>query len=121
MDFIDGLPKSQGKSCVLVVVDKFTKYGHFLPLAHPFIAATVAKVYFDNIYKLHGLPEFIISNRDRVFPSSFWQELFKLAKVTLRMITSYHPQINGQTERVNQCLQTFLRCFANSCPSKWLD
>ena len=121
MDFIEGLPKSQGKSCVMVVVDKFTKYSHFLALSHPFTAAGIAKVFFDNIYKLHGLPDSIVSDRDRVFTSSFWQELFKLAKVSLRMSTSYHPQTDGQTERVNQCLETFLRCFVNSCPSKWLD
>jgi len=121
MDFIEGLPKSQGKSCVMVVVDKFTKYSHFLALSHPFTAAGIAKVFFDNIYKLHGLPDSIVSDRDRVFTSSFWQELFKLAKVSLRMSTSYHPQTDGQTERVNQCLETFLRCFVNSCPSKLLD
>ena len=97
MDFIDGLPKSQGKSCVMVVVDKFTKYSHFLALAHPFTAISVAKVFFDNIYKLHGLPDSIVSDRDKIFTSTFWQELFKLTQVSLRMSTSYHPQTDGQT------------------------
>jgi len=121
MDFIDGLPKSQGKSCVMVVVDKFTKYIHFLALAHPFTAISIAKVFFDNIYKLHGLPDSIVSDRDKIFTSTFWQELFKLTQVSLRMSTSYHPQTDGQTERVNQCLETFLRCFVHACPSKWTD
>lgn len=121
MDFVEGLPKSHGKDCILVIVDRFTKYCHFLPLAHPFSAQVVAKLFFDNIYKLHGLPDSIVSDRDRVFTSGFWQELFKLSKVSLCMSSSYHPQSDGQTERVNQCLETFLRCFVHACPSKWLD
>ncbi|CAO1939527.1 unnamed protein product [Urochloa humidicola] len=121
MDFIEGLPKSSGKDCILVVVDRFTKYSHFIPLSHPFTAAGVAKAFFDNVYKLHGLPDSIVSDRDKVFTSTFWRELFKLAKVSLCMSSSYHPQTDGQTERVNQCLETFLRCFVHACPSKWLE
>lgn len=121
MDFIEGLPRSQGKNCVLVVVDKFTKYSHFLALNHPFTAAVVAKLFFDNVYKLHGLPDSFVYDRDKIFTSSFWQELFKLARVSLRMSTSYHPQTDGQIERVNQCLETFFQCFVHSWPSKWMD
>jgi hypothetical protein len=73
LDFIEGLPRSGHAKCILAVIDKFTKYGHFLPLLHPFTAAKVAKVFLDNIYKLHGLPVNIISDRDRVFTSSLWQ------------------------------------------------
>jgi hypothetical protein len=69
----------------------------------------VAKVFLDFVYKLHGMPESIISYRDRVFTNSFWKELFALAQVQLRMSSAYHPQFDGQTERVNQCLETFLR------------
>ncbi|WVZ77708.1 hypothetical protein U9M48_025546 [Paspalum notatum var. saurae] len=116
MDFVEGLPRSSGHDCILVVVDKFTKYAHFLALAHPFNAARVAKV-----YHLHGLPESIVSDRDRVFTSLFWQELFRLAGVALRMSSSYHPQSDGQTERVNQCMETFLRCYVHACPAKWMD
>ncbi|WVZ82556.1 hypothetical protein U9M48_029810 [Paspalum notatum var. saurae] len=114
-----GLPLSSGKNCILVVVDKFTKYGHFIALAHPFTAASVATVFFDHIYRLHGLPESIVSDRDRVFTAHFWKELFRLAGVSLRMSSSYHPQTDGQTERVNQCLETFLRCYIHACPSRW--
>jgi hypothetical protein len=64
MDFIEGLPQSNRHNALLVVVDKFTKYGHFLPLTHPFIALTVAQLFMDNVYKLHGLPKAIISDRD---------------------------------------------------------
>jgi len=78
MDFIEGLPKSQKFDTILVIVDKFTKYGHFIPLAHPFIAIQMAQVFMTQIYRLHGLPEYIVSVRDKVFTSAFWRKLFKL-------------------------------------------
>jgi hypothetical protein len=121
MDFVEGLPKSRHANCILVVVDKFNKFAHFIPLLHPFTSATVAKLFLDNIYKLHGMPSHIISDRDRIFTSNFWRELFKLAQTTLCMSSAYHPQSDGQSERVNQCLETYLRCFVHSCPRKWLQ
>ena len=83
------------------MVDKFSKYSHFIKLAHPFSALKVAKLYMDNIYKLHGLPQAIVSDRDRIFTSMLWQELFNLTGTELRMSSTYHPQSDGQTERVN--------------------
>jgi transposase InsO family protein len=120
LDFVEGLPKSETMNAILVVVDKFSKFSHFIPLSHPFTALTVAKAFFSEVYRLHGLPETIISDRDRIFTSNLWRELFKLVGVTLAMSSAYHPQTDGQTERVNQCLETFLRCFVHSCPSKWI-
>uniref|UniRef100_A0A0A8YAL3 Integrase catalytic domain-containing protein n=1 Tax=Arundo donax TaxID=35708 RepID=A0A0A8YAL3_ARUDO len=120
MDFVEGLPRSGNSNCILVVVDKFTKYAHFLPLSHSFTAATVAHTYLHHVYKLHGLPLSIVSNRDRIFTSNFWKELFKLAGVQLSMSSAYHPQSDGQTERVNQCMETFLHCFVHACPKKWI-
>jgi hypothetical protein len=73
----------------------------------------------DNIYKLHGMPLAIISDRDRIFTSNLWQDLFKLSGTSLQMSTAYHPQTDGQTERVNQCLETYLRCFVHACPTQW--
>lgn len=73
----------------------------------------------NHVYKLHGIPSVIISDRDKVFTALFWKELFSLAGVTLNMSSAYHPQTDGQTERVNQCMETFLRCFAHACPGKW--
>lgn len=74
-----------------------------------------------HIYKLHGLPTAIVSDCDQIFMSNLWKELFRLAGVQLRMSSAYHPQSDGQTERVNQCMETFLRCFANATPTKWHD
>ena len=104
---------------ILVVIDKFTKYGHFIPFAHPFTAMQVAQVFMNQVYRLHGLPNFIISDRDKVFTSLLWKELFKLAGIDLCMSLAYHPQSDGQTERVNQCIEGYLRCFIHSCPSAW--
>ncbi|WVZ95116.1 hypothetical protein U9M48_040918 [Paspalum notatum var. saurae] len=119
LDFIEGLPTSGSANCILVVIDSFTKYGHFIPLHHPFTAMTVARSFIQNIYRLHGMPDQIVSDRDRIFTSQLWKELFRLADVQLAMSSSYHPQSDGQTERLNQTLETFLRCFVSACPSKW--
>jgi hypothetical protein len=81
-------------------VDKFSRYSHFIPLKHPFTALQVAKAYMTNVFKIHGLPQAIISDRDRIFTSTLWQELFRLSQTELRLSSSYHPQSDGQTERV---------------------
>jgi hypothetical protein len=92
LDFVEGVPKSKGFTTVLVVVDKLTKYAHFLPLAHPYIAAQVAQVYIDNVFKLHGMPVAFVSDRDKIFTSQLWRSLFALSKTELCMSTTYHPQ-----------------------------
>jgi hypothetical protein len=119
LDFVEGLPKSGQFNCILVVVDKFSKLAHFVPLRHLFTAVVVAKAYMDNVYKLHGMPSSLISDRDQIFLSNFWRELFGLAGVALRMSSAYHPQTDGQTERANQCMETFLRCFVHAVPTRW--
>lgn len=73
----------------------------------------------NQIYKLHGMLMSIVSDRDRIFTSKLWQELFKLSGTQLRMSGSYHPQMDGPTERVNQCLEAYLRCFVQACPKQW--
>jgi transposase InsO family protein len=119
LDFVEGLPRSQQANSILVVIDSFTKYAHFLLLSHPYTAAGVAKVFLNQVYRLHGLPDAIVSDRDRIFTSRFWSELFRLADVKLQMSSSYRPQSDGQTEWLNQSMETFLCCFVNACPTKW--
>ncbi|KAE8775797.1 putative polyprotein [Hordeum vulgare] len=121
LDFVEGLPLSRDYSCIMVVVDKLTRYAHFIPLAHPFSAIQVVNAFMTNIYKLHGLPYAMVSNRDRVFTSTLWKELFKQAGMELRTSSSYHPQTDGTTERVNQCMVTYLRCFVHCCPQRWFQ
>ncbi|KAE8690574.1 hypothetical protein F3Y22_tig00110894pilonHSYRG00006 [Hibiscus syriacus] len=109
MDFIEELPPSTKYKCILVVIDKFTKYAHFLPLSHPYTVVEVAKVYLDQVYKLHGPPKVAISDRDKSFTSLFWQELLKQLGTTTYFSTAYHPETDGQSERLNQCLEQYLR------------
>ncbi|MCH80066.1 hypothetical protein A2U01_0000828 [Trifolium medium] len=119
MDFIGGLPKAQGKDTILVVVDRLTKYAHFLPLSHPYNAKEVAEMFIKDIVRLHGFPSSIVSDRDNVFLSTFWSELFKKAGTHLKYGSAYHPQSDGQTEVVNRCVETYLRCLTGRKPKQW--
>lgn len=119
MDFIEGLPVSQGKTAIMDVVDRFSKFVRFIPLQHPFTAPKVAQVFFGEIFSLYVLPKSIVSDRDRIFLSSFWTEIFKLQSTQLYMSSSYYPQSDGQTESVNQCLECYLRCFCGFKPKEW--
>ncbi|KAF0893827.1 hypothetical protein E2562_029711 [Oryza meyeriana var. granulata] len=92
IDFIEALPKVQGKTVILSVVDRFSKYCHFIPLAHPYTAESVAQAFFADIVRLHGVPQSIVSDRDPVFTSAFWQELMRLTGTKLFMSSAFHPQ-----------------------------
>ena len=109
MDFIDGLPASRGFNCILVVVDKLTKYAHFIPLRHPYTATKVAELFLDNVFKLHSMPGALVSDRDPIFTSIFWQSVFRATGTELKLSTANHHETDGQTERVNQSIECYLR------------
>jgi hypothetical protein len=118
MDFVEGLPKSGSYDCILVIIDKLTKYGHF-PLRHPYTALTIAHKYLDTVYRLHDLSSVVISNRDPIFTSKLWQELLRLTDTKMNMSSTHYPHTDGQTEKLNQCLESYLRCVVHVSPTKW--
>lgn len=119
MDFISGLPRSQGKEVIMVVVDRLSKYAHFITLSHPYSAIDVAQAYLDVVFRLHGWPRSIVSDRDPVFLNKFWQALFTIQGTDLLLSSAYNPQTDGQTEVVNKCIETFLRCMCSECRRDW--
>jgi hypothetical protein len=120
MDFIEGLPFFQGYSVIWVIVDRLTKYAHFIPLKHPYTAEKLAQVFMNQLFKLHGMPQLIISYRDSTFTSKFWTEVFKLQGVFLSFSTAYHPQSDGQSEAVNKYVENYLRCMVGDKPKEWV-
>ena len=91
LDFIEGLPISQGRDTIMVVVDRFSKFAHFLTLSHTFTAKNVAEKFVEGIIKLHGMPKSIVSDPDPIFISNFWKEFFKMSGTKLQLCSVYHP------------------------------
>ena len=111
LDFIMGLPVSEKKNDgILTVVDRATKMVHLVPVQQTITAADTARVYWDNVGRLHGIPRSIVSDRDPRFVSKFWQEFWKILGSKLRMSSAHHPQTDGQTEAANRVVEQVLRC-----------
>lgn len=120
MDLITQLPKStNGFDAIIVFVDRLTKMVHFVPSSSNVNAQQLARLFFDNIFRIHGLPETIVSDRDGRFLSDFWKTLFSICGTRLAMSTSYHPQTDGQTERTNRTLEEALRSQISFDSSDW--
>ena len=119
MDFVVGLPKSQRMNVVVVVVDRLTKYVHFMGLSHPYSTTKVAALFTQHVLKLHGIPNSIVPDRNPIFTTKFWAEFFKLQGVQLAMSSVYHLQSNGQIEVVNKSLEHYLRSFSADNPTEW--
>jgi hypothetical protein len=121
MDFVEGFPKVGGKSVILTVVHRFSKFAHFIALSHPYSTSSITTVFFDYIVCLHGMPCSILSDRDPVFTSTFWKDLFQLAGVTLWFSSAFHPQMDGQSEVANHTIAMYLRCLVGDHPRSWLQ
>ena len=118
-DFIVKLPPSSGFDAIFVVVDRFTKMAHFIPTHVTADAVDTAHLYFQHVFRLHGLPKNFVSDRDPKFTSGFWRELFKILRTRLSFSSTAHPESDGQTERVNGILVVMLRHFIDANLSDW--
>ena len=109
LDFITGLPKTiKQHDSIMVVVDKLSKAAHFIPVKSTFKAINIADIFMKEIFRLHGIPKVVISDRDVKFTGNFWKSLFKGLDTQLNFSTAYHPQTDGQTERTNQVLEDMM-------------
>ena len=120
-DFIVDLPTSNGYDSILVFVDCLIKMTHFIPCRKTTTTPEFAKLFIAYIVKLHGLPASIVSDRGSIFTSKFWSTLSRLLKIDARRSTAYHPQTDGQTERLNQILEQYLRIYCNHQQDNWHD
>jgi len=121
MEMITDLPTSHGHNVLMVVVDHLSKWAHIIPTTSDMNSVGVARHYRDYIWKLHGLPEEVISDRGTQFISQFMQELSKLLGVKVAASMAYHPQTDGQTECVNQEIEQYLCLFTNQHQDDWFN
>ncbi|XP_071356648.1 uncharacterized protein [Trachinotus anak] len=119
VDFVTGLPLSEGNTTVLTVVDRFSKMVHFVPLPKLPSAKETAEAMLHNVFRLHGFPRDIVSDRGPQFVAQFWRAFCSLLGAFVSLSSGHHPQTNGQTERLNQELETSLCCLASQSPNTW--
>jgi hypothetical protein len=120
MDLITKLPETtSGNDAIIVFVDKFSKMVHYAATTTICTAVDVARIFFDTVVKLHGVPKHIISDRDPRFTSKFWKQLWNLMGTEFKMSTSHHPQTDGQTERSNRTLEDILRHYVSKQQDDW--
>lgn len=119
VDFITELPDSHGFDATMVVVDSVSKRSHFIPTHTTVTALGSARLYLQNVWKLHGLPRSMLCDRGPQFVAEFMRELYRLLGIKIAASTAYHPQTDGQTERVNQELEQYIRIFVNERQNDW--
>ena len=120
LDFLTDLPQSEGMTVILVVVDRFSKMSHFIPMPRIPDAEETAKAFIREIVRLHGLPSEVISDRGPQFVSHFWKRFLELLGIQQCLSSAYHPQSDGQTERAIQVLEQYLRCFVSYQQDDWV-
>ncbi|KAF8752189.1 hypothetical protein RHS01_08123 [Rhizoctonia solani] len=118
-DFITGLPKSQGHDAILVVIDSFSKFGHFIPTSKKVTSKGLTDLFITHVWKLHGLPIRTILDRRTMFTSKFLRALYQRLGVKPSFSSTYHPESDGQTERVNQFIEFYLRSYIAANHSDW--
>jgi len=121
MDFIEGLPLSNGHDAILVIVCRLTKMASFIPTYTDVTSEEMAGLFLINVFSKHGTPSDIISDRGRTFVSEFWISLCNLLGIKGNLSTAYHPQTDGQTERLNQILEQYLRIYINYQQDDWVE
>ncbi len=120
LDLVSGLPKSKaGNDAVIVFVDKLSKMAHFVACKTTVTAVQLADIFFHTVFRIHGLPKVLISDRDPRFNSAFWRALFRKLQTRLNMSSPLRPQTDGQTERVNKVLGDMVRCFSMGLRNEW--
>jgi len=120
-DFITKLPIAQGYDSILVVVDRLTKMVYFIPTTEKTSAEGLARLFRDNVWKLHGLPESIVSDRGPQFAAGIMQKLNRMLGIKSKLSMAFHSQTNRQMERVNQELEQYLRMFIDHRQKQWPD
>ena len=120
-DLVTDLPESKGKTAIAVFVDRLSKMVRFAPCTKEISAEKYAQLFIDHVFKHHGLPEVIISDRDPRFTSRFWRELFQKLGTDLRFSTAFHPQTDGQSEVTIRVLENFLRPYVERSPHTWVQ
>jgi hypothetical protein len=122
MDFITKFPRTiKQHDCIMVVLENLTKVFHFIPVKSTHKAVDIVEIYMHEVAKLHGVPKTIVSGRDSKITSNFWKGLFKGFGTSLNLNTTYHPETDDQTERVNRVIEDMLRMYVMDKPSKWRD
>ena len=121
IDLIGELPESQGHNAICVIVDRFSKQVHAIPTTIEITSEGIARILRDHVFKLHGIPEKVISDRGPQFVSSFMKDLYRLLGIIGNPSTAYHPQTDGQTERINQEIEQYLRIFVNYRQTDWAE
>ncbi len=121
LDLVTGLPLSAGNTVILTVVNRFSKAAHFIPLPKLPSACETAQVMVDHVFKIHGLPSDIVSDRGPQFASQFWREFCRQIGASPALSSGFHPQTNGQAERTNQILGRMLRSLTSCTSASWCD
>ena len=119
VDFVTGLPPSEGNTTILTIVDRFSKSVHYVPLPKLPSALETADLLVSHVFRLHGIPQDIVSDRGPQFASRVWKAFCQALGATASLSSGYHPQTNGQAERANQNLEAALRCVAARLPASW--